>query len=191
MCVVMVEHQTGTLLVGIVEGQDALRRVRSTVRHVRDVIDTHPSRIVRVLSCRSGPLVRCAVADPRGHPAMQVEGRSVLRIVEGPAWRHIHLKRTHARSHHGLVDRDEQIANPFCICGEVVDEPDTHWPVLVGDDQWAKVMEGVDCGIGGIGLPVTAKSGRREIRVKLFIELSQLDHVIVTTDEVDCGDHSP
>ena len=167
---VVVEHQPRALLVGVEE------RLRPGARigHVGDVADADALRDTRVLSSGGGdPLVRRAVADPRGDAAVQVQGGAVLGEAARPASgshrtrgsaprpvtvpsirRHVHghavrVERHHvrarARAHERGVDRQEQV--PALARRQQVAEQDAHRPVLRGDDGRPEVVGVVDAGV--------------------------------------------
>ena len=78
--VVMVEHQSRALLVGVVEGLAAVgvgRTIRHTEAapgcHVRNIAHADTFGIGSPLTGRGDPLVRRAVADPWRDAAMQVQ----------------------------------------------------------------------------------------------------------------------
>ncbi|KUG07138.1 hypothetical protein ASZ90_016751 [hydrocarbon metagenome] len=177
---VMVEHQTCTLLVGIVEGQDPLWRVRSAVQHIGDIVHTHSTGVIRILPVRGCPLVRSTITDPRGCTTVKVKGCPVLGVIEIPARGHIHLERTHPCSHDGLVDRDEQVA--VRSRGEIVDKPDPDRLVRLCHDKGSEVMELVEGG-SDIYLAVSAQAGCGEVRVQLLIELPEFDLVVITAHQ--------
>ena len=74
---VVVEHQPGTLLVGVEERNGPIARIG----HVGNILDTDTFRILGDFPRGRGPLVRRAVADPGREAAMQVQGRAVLGEV--------------------------------------------------------------------------------------------------------------
>ena len=80
MGMVMVEHEPGTLLVGI---EECLGSVTGTgVRHIGDIIHTYSLGIGRVFIRRGDPLVGCPVTDPRGGTSMEVQCCPVLRVID-------------------------------------------------------------------------------------------------------------
>ena len=125
--VVVVEEQPGALLVGVVEGLAPVVGRLADV-HVGHVLDTDALRPVRGLAGRRDPLVRGAVADPRGGAAVQVQRRPVVREtalrlrilaacgiadrVHDRAFvcRLGHIHREHAGAHERGVGRKEQVA---------------------------------------------------------------------------------
>ena len=104
----MVEHQSGALIVGVVERHSALRL--NPVIHVRDGSHADSLWIGCVLSGRSDPLVRCSVADPHSVAAMQMNCCAVLGVVHVRSGRNSHTQRTHSGTHNGFIHRYEEVA---------------------------------------------------------------------------------
>ncbi len=124
--VVVVEHQPRALLVRPVEGE----RTISRRNHVGDVGGRCALLQRRALAGGRGPLVRRAVADPRGGAAVQVQRRAVLGVVGAVGAR--------AGAHHRDIGRDEEIAAG--ADRETIGELDAHRPVGLRDDDRAEVM---------------------------------------------------
>ncbi len=158
--VVVVEHQPGALLVGVIEGLAAVVRRTADV-HVRDVRDADALGIGGVLASGSDPLVGGAIADPGGDAAMQVQGGAVLgealgsasgshvafstHGVANPIHNTIAVSRSgchsvwpHTRTHDRRVDRDEQVA-VHAFWQQVV-EDDANGLVPGGEDRRTEVL---------------------------------------------------
>ena len=206
--VVVVEHQPGALLVGVIEGQRAgagiVRRARRARRndvavvvepHVGDELHTGAPLVGGRIGAGRRPLIRCAVADPRSGAAVQVQGGAVLCVVTS--------ERTHARAHDGGVHRQEEVAGG--AGRQVVRELDAHRPIPLRDDRRSQVLgtvDGVDlgavavqdgaavrvlqgdvlalCGVGRrLDLHVAAQRRRRQVLAQLLGVLDQADLVVV------------
>ena len=165
--VVVIEHQPGALLVRVEEGE----RARAGIRHVGDVVDADALGIRRVLAGRRRPLVRRAVADPRGRAAVQVERGAVLRVEADAVG-------ARAGAHRGRVDRQEQVAAG--AGRELVDELDADRAVLVRDDRRPEVArrrQGRHA--AAVHLHVALELRRGQVAVKLLAVPHERDHVVV------------
>src|SRR6185369_17371337 len=89
---VMIEHQTRALLVGVVEGLAAVVGTRA-VRHVRRFLRAdHVGYVLNADTLwprcafigRGDPLIWCAVADPRCVAAVKMERGAVFREAMSP-----------------------------------------------------------------------------------------------------------
>ncbi|WP_148208173.1 hypothetical protein [Methanosphaerula palustris] len=165
----MVEHEPGALLVGVVEGH----RPGARIGHVGDVHDTDTLRVRRVLTGRGDPLLRRAIADPGGGATMEVDVRTVLRVIH----RHgVHAERAHACAHDGGVDGQEEVAAG--AGGQFIGELDPDRPVALGHDRRAEVGDRRDV-LTVLHLDVSAESGRREVGVQLLGVLPEFDLIVV------------
>ena len=156
--VVVVEHEPGALLVGVVIGGRAV----AGIGHVRDVLQAHPLGERCHLQGRGDPLVRGAVADPRGAPAVQVDGGPVLGVARAAVGLHrvvaggaraaggAGVGRAGAGPHHRAVHRDEQVARG--PNRELVGELDAHRAVPFRDDGRSQVMRRGQSAGGHVGL---------------------------------------
>ncbi|VVB84274.1 Uncharacterised protein [uncultured archaeon] len=142
--VVVVEHQPGTLLVGIIKCQRS--QGLASIVHVRNIPHTDTFRIVGDFPCRGRPLVLRPIADPGRVASVQVKSSPVLGIIRGfcPIG-------ALPRSHYGFIRREEKVAS--CASGKVVCELDAHGSVLLGYDHRPEVMgniSGKDLSTGGV-----------------------------------------
>ena len=135
---VVVEHQPGALLIGVVEGQ----RAWTGIGHVRHVDRADAHLVGGDFTGRDGPLVRRAVADPRGERAVEVQRGAVLLEI-------LILNRAHAGAHDGFIHRDEQV--PARAGGQQVAEQDTHGFIFSRKDRRPQVVRVVhaeiSCGL--------------------------------------------
>ncbi len=165
--VIVVEHQARALLVGV---EERLRTV-ARVGHVRHVAHAHALGVGRALARGGDPLVRRAVADPRGDATVEVQGGPVLREAGGRlrrpsaqgvanlvqhgrgVRRHVHRRAVrvqhhpvgaHAGAHQRGVHGQEEVT--LLAGGQQVAELDPHRPVLLGDDCRAEVVGLVHAG---------------------------------------------
>ena len=76
---VVVEHQTGALLVGVEEGH----RTRTGIGHIGHVNRADTFRVGRAFGSGGRPLVGGTIADPGGDAAMQMQGGAVLGVSSG------------------------------------------------------------------------------------------------------------
>ncbi len=164
--VVVVEHQPRALLVGVEEGQ----RTGTGVGHVRDVVHADALGVGGALAGRRGPLVRRAVADPRGRAAVQVQRGAVL-LVRADA------VRSEACAHRCRVGRDEQV--PARVDRQLVDELHSCRPVPRRKDGGAEITGRRHCRARGIELHVAAQLRGRQVGVKLLCVLHERDDVVV------------
>ncbi|OPZ76401.1 MAG: hypothetical protein BWY79_01642 [Actinobacteria bacterium ADurb.Bin444] len=154
----MVEHQAGALLVGVIEGHYAIVWV-AAIAHIRDGLHADALWVRGVFAGGCNPLVRGTIADPGGDAAVEVQGGAVFGIAVGilddaVTCEHIvahtahgvlrvHLfhavhVRTHARTHHGSIHRDEEV--PINAGWEEVVEFDSHRAILSCHNRGSKVV---------------------------------------------------
>jgi len=155
--VIVVEHQPGALLVGVVEGHGPIVG-RARVVHVWDRLHADALRVTGGFACWRDPLMGRAVADPGRDAAMQVQRGAVLGVAPerfrgltavrlqgaakcgGPFHAAPLLDQVgpHARAHDRYIGRDEQVA---ARAGrQQVVELDAHRPVFGSHDRGAEVM---------------------------------------------------
>ena len=170
--VVVVEHQPRALLVRVVEGLAAVVAAEQSgtpavADHVGHVLDADALRPRGGLVGGRDPLVRGAVADPRGDAAVQVQRGPVVReavvlpfgvlgahrvadVVRDGAFvdrRRPSCHRAHAGAHQRRVRREEQVA--VCARRQQVVEDDADRLVLRRDDRRAEVVRVVDAASPG------------------------------------------
>ncbi len=187
---IVVEHQPGALLVGIVKGLGPW----TGIIHVGDVHNADAPRVIISLSRRGNPLMGCAVTDPGGAASVEMDGSPVLRESAYLLTRRIRIRRIRiglgyriiinligSRPHDRGVHRNEEVARG--ACGKTVDKLDAHRPILLGDDQGAQILRGPRPA-GMVDLPISSEFGtagrgracfnadyRRQVRMHLLAVL--------------------
>ena len=155
--VVVIEHQPGALLVGVVIGRGTV----AGIGHVGDVLQTDTLGERCDLTGRGDPLVRGTVADPGSAAAMQMEVGTVLGVARAGvgldgivaigacAAGGAGIGRPAAGAHHGAVDRDKEVAGR--ADRELVGELDAYRAIPFRDDAGAEVADriGIDAGACG------------------------------------------
>jgi len=157
---VVVEHQPGTLLIGIIVG---LRSRAGIVRctwsgtgglartgcdmstccgkpHIGHVCHTDALSVGLVLSGRGNPLVGRTVADPGGAATVKMKVSPVLSKItcfigiDRNFGHRIEVDIECSGTHNGGIHWNEEIAASRC-CGQLVGKFDAHRPVLCGNNH--------------------------------------------------------
>ncbi len=185
---VMIEHQTCGLLIGIVERHRAI----AWIFHIRNVGDADSLRVRSIFTSGGYPLMGSTITDPGSATTVKMNGGTVLGVKFAAIWLFkcvVTLSTTRSQwsrpcAHNRLVNRNKQIAT--FSNWQVISKLQTDRAIFCGENDWAHIVvrwrRNIRLHVATHASPtdlIGVCTGHREIRVHWLLPLCKTDLVII------------